>query len=83
MARRVMVIDMTGKYLRSYESLMECAKAEGITYSTASKVLREGILCDTTLHFYDYEIQGVDYSGKTDVKLIIPDEDFSVGRRAK
>jgi len=61
MSRRVMVIGMDGKYKKSYKSVTECAIAEGQKYDTIGDNIRKGTLNDMTLHFYDYELDWVEY----------------------
>lgn len=59
-----MVIGMDGKYIKSYPSVKECAKAEGQKYDTIGDNIRKGSLNENTLHFYDYEIEWVEYEQK-------------------
>ena len=61
MSRRVMVISADGKYIKSYPSVKECAFAEGQKYETIGDNIRKGSLNEQTNHFYDYEIDWVDY----------------------
>lgn len=61
MSKKVIVLNMVGKFIRLFPSLKSCADAEGERYDVISRNLRNGTLNDRTLHFYDYAVDEVDY----------------------
>ena len=60
MSNRVIAFNVTGKPVKKFLSVSDCARKEGISMSVLRRQIVDGTLNEETGHFYDYELRECD-----------------------